>query len=184
MGKTEIELFLNYLAVQAGVAPATQRIALNALMYLYVKFYGRDAEELVFEYAKATRRLPSVLSHGEVQQVLTQMSGTPKLMVQLLYGSGLRLQECLNLRIKDIDFNLNTITVRQGKGGKDRVTLLPQSLNEPLQQQITKVLAIHQQDISSGFGEVYLPHALERKNPSAARSPAWQYLFPSSRIGA
>jgi len=130
------------------------------------------------------RRLPSVLSHGEVQQILTQMNGTPKLMVQLLYGSGLRLQECLNLRVKDIDFNLNTLTVRQGKGDKDRVTLLPQILNEPLQQQITKVLATHQQDISNGFGEVYLPHALERKNPSAARSPAWQYLFPSSRIGA
>ena len=183
MGKTEIELFLNYLAVQLGVAPATQRIALNALMYLYVKFYGRNAEELVFKYAKPVRRLPSVLSHGEVQQILTQMNGTPKLMVQLLYGSGLRLQECLNLRVKDIDFNLHTLTVRQGKGDKDRVTLLPQILNEPLQQQITKVLAIHLQDISNGFGEVYLPHALERKNPSAARSPAWQYLFPSSRVG-
>ena len=113
MGKSEIEAFLNYLAVQAGVAPATQRIALNALMYLYVKFYGRDAEELVFKYAKSTRRLPSVLTHGEVQQILTQMNGTPKLMVELLYGSGLRLQECLNLRVKDIDFSLHTVTVHQ-----------------------------------------------------------------------
>jgi integron integrase len=184
MGKPEIEEFLNHLAVQAGVAPATQRIALNALMYPYVKFYGRDAEELVFTYAKPTRRLPSVLTHAEIQQILSRMNGTPKLMVELLYGSGLRLQECLNLRVKDIDFNLQTLTVRQGKGDKDRVTLLPQSLNEPLPQQITAVLAIHQQDISNGFGQVYLPHALERKNPSAARSPAWQYLFPSSRIGA
>ena len=105
-------------------------------------------------------------------------------MVELLYGNGLRLQECLSLRIKDIDFNLHTLTARQGKGDKDRVTLLPLSLNESLQLQITKVLAIHQQDISNGFGEVYLPHALERKSPSAARRPAWQYLFPSSRIGA
>jgi len=184
MAKQEIEAFLNHLAVKAGVAPATQRIALNALMYLYVKYYGRDAQELVFKYAKPTRRLPSVLTHEEVRQILSRMNGTPKLMVELLYGSGLRLQECLNLRVKDTDFSLHTLTVRQGKGDKDRVTLLPKSLIEPLQQQITKVLAIHQQDISHGFGEVYLPHALERKYPSAARSPAWQYLFPSSRIGA
>ena len=105
-------------------------------------------------------------------------------MIELLYGSGLRLQECLNLRIKDLDFGLHTLTVRQGKGDKDRVTLLPQSLTEALQKQMAKVLAVHQQDILDGFGEVYLPHALHKKSPASARSPGWQYLFPSSRIGA
>ena len=129
------------------------------------------------------RRRPSVLTNDEVQQVLSFMSGTPKLMVELLYGSGLRLQECITLRVKDLDFALHTITVRQGKGDKDRVTLLPHSLIEPLQLQIQKVLALHQQDISDGYGAVYMPNALERKYPSAAFSPGWQYLFPSNRIG-
>jgi integron integrase len=184
MGKAEIEAFLNDLAVRKHVAPATQRIALNALMYLYLKYYGRVPEELTFKFAKATRRLPSVLTHVEVQRVLSHMSGTPKLMIELLYGSGLRLQECLNLRVKDLDFNMHTLTVRQGKGDKDRVTLLPQSLTQALQQQIAKVLAIHQQDMLDGFGEVYMPHALAKKSPAAARSPGWQYLFPSARIAA
>ncbi len=184
MAKKEIEQFLSHLAVHARVAPATQRIALNALMYLYVKYYGRPAEDLAFEFAKPTRRLPSVLTNAEVQQVLSYMSGPPKLMVELLYGSGLRLQECLNLRVKDIDFDLNTITVRQGKGGKDRTTLLPQSLKGALQCQISKVLIIHQQDICDGYGEVYMPNVLERKYPNASREPAWQYLFPSTRVGA
>ena len=184
MGKLEMEAFLNHLAVRRQVSPATQRIALNAVMYLYLKFYERAPEELAFKFAKPTRRLPTVLSHAEVERVLSHMTGTPKLMIELLYGSGLRLQECLNLRIKDLDFGLQTLTVRQGKGDKDRVTLLPQSLAEALQQQITKVLAVHQQDIHDGFGEVYMPHALQKKSPSAARSPGWQYLFPSARIGA
>ena len=129
------------------------------------------------------RRLPTVLTHEEAKKILSNMSGTPRLMTELLYGSGLRLQECLNLRIKDIDFALNTITVRQGKGDKDRTTLLPSSVKDRLQAQIDKVLALHRQDLSDGCGEVYMPHALERKYPSAARSPAWQYLFPSTRVG-
>lgn len=116
MGKADIEAFLNHLAVAATVSPSTQRTALNALMYLYTKYLGREPESLSFSYAKPTRRLPTVLTHEEAKEILGHMSGTPKLMVELLYGSGLRLQECLNLRIKDIDFALNTITVRQGKG--------------------------------------------------------------------
>lgn len=110
------------------------------------------------------------------------MSGTPRLMAELLYGSGLRLQECLTLRVKDIDFALNTITVRQGKGDKDRATLLPSSTRERLEAQIEKALALHRLDLADGYGEVYMPHALERKYPSASCSPGWQYLFPSTRI--
>lgn len=183
MGKIQIEEFLNNLAVHRHVSPNTQRIALNALMYLYRKYLGREPEELDFRYAKASRRLPSVLTHHEVSQVLANLNGTPKLMVSLLYGSGLRLQECLCLRVKDIDFELHTLTVRQGKGDKDRTTLLPSTLEEPLHHQIKKVLAIHQQDLLDGYGEVYLPHALARKYPSAPREPGWQFLFPSTRIG-
>jgi integron integrase len=183
MGKADIEAFLNYLAVEATVSPSTQRTALNALMYLYTKYYGRNAESLSFSYAKPTRRLPTVLTHEEVKDVLRHMSGTPLLLTELLYGSGLRLQECITLRVKDIDFALNTITVRQGKGDKDRTTLLPASTNERLEAQIDKVLALHRQDLADGYGEVYMPHALERKYPSASRSPGWQYLFPSTRLG-
>jgi integron integrase len=183
MGQTEIEAFLNHLAVARTVSPSTQRIALNALMYLYTKYLGREALELSFSYAKTTQRLPTVLTHDEAKDVISHLSGTPRLMVELLYGSGLRLHECLVLRIKDIDFSLNTITVRQGKGDKDRVTLLPASLTERIQTQIRKALALHQQDLADGYGEVYLPHALERKYPAAARNSAWQYLFPSARLG-
>ena len=183
MGRKELEAFLNYLAVDCNVAPSTQRTALNALMYLYCKFLGRDAQQLQFQYARTNRRLPTVLTHAEVRDVVQHLTGTPRLMVELLYGSGLRLQECLNLRIKDIDCSLNTITVREGKGDKDRVTILPNALKERLSAQIDKVVALHRQDLADGYGEVYLPHALERKHPGAARSPGWQYLFPASRLG-
>jgi integron integrase len=183
MGKIEIEGFLNHLAVVRTVSPSTQRTALNALMYLYTKHLGREPEQLSFSYAKATRRLPTVLTHEEAKAIISHMTGTARLMVELLYGSGLRLQECVALRIKDIDFSLNTITVRQGKGDKDRVTLLPTALKDRLQVQVQKALALHQQDIADGYGEVYMPYALARKNPSAARSPGWQYLFPSARVG-
>jgi len=183
MGKAEIESFLNHLAVTATVSPSTQRTALNALMYLYTKFFNREPETLSFNYANPTRRLPTVLTHEEAREVISHLSGTPRLMVELLYGSGLPLQECLSLRVKDIDFAMSTITVRQGKGDKDRVTLLPSSLRERLQTQIHRTLALHQQDLADGHGEVYMPHALERKYPSAARSPAWQFLFPSTRLG-
>jgi integron integrase len=157
--------------------------ALNTLMYLYTKYFGREAPQLSFSYAKPTRRLPTVLTHDEAKAIISHLSGTPRLMAEILYGSGLRLHECLVLRIKDIDFALNTITVRQGKGDKDRVTLLPASIKERLQTQVQKALVLHQQDLADGYGEVYLPHALERKNPAAARSPEWQYLFPSTRLG-
>jgi len=183
MGAPEIEAFLNHLAVVGTVAPATQRTALNALIYLYTKYFGREPPALSFSYANANRRLPTVLTHEEARAIISHLNGTHRLMVELLYGSGLRLHECLVLRIKDVDFALNTITVREGKGDKDRVTLLPASLKERLQIQVEKALALHQQDLADGYGEVYLPHALERKYPAAARSPGWQYLFPSTRLG-
>lgn len=182
MGREDVEAFLNHLAVEATVAPSTQRTALNALMYLYTKFYGRDPEQLSFSYAKPTRRLPTVLTHEEAKEVLGYLSGSSRLVAEILYGSGLRLHECITLRIKDIDFSLNTITVRQGKGDKDRTTLLPAATKERLESQIDKVLALHKQDLADGYGEVYMPHALERKYPNASRSAGWQYLFPSSRI--
>jgi len=183
LGAQQVEQFLNALAVKYRVSPATQRTALNALVYLYVKFFGRPPEDLVFEYAKPSRRLPVVLTHSEVEEIMQHMSGTPRLMIELLYGSGLRLQECLNLRVKDIDFGLNVITVREGKGNKDRTTLLPAITKERLEIQIDKALSLHKQDIADGYGEVYLPYALERKYADAAKSAAWQYVFPSSRLG-
>jgi integron integrase len=183
MGKDEIEVFLNYLAVDCSVSPSTQRTALNALMYLYNKFLGRDPQQLQFQYARVKPRLPTVLTHQEACAVIQHLSGSAKLMVELLYGCGLRLQECLNLRVKDVDFGLNTITVREGKGDKDRTTILPNALKERLRAQIEQVLALHRLDLADGYGEFYLPHALQRKYPAAARSPGWQYLFPSSRVG-
>lgn len=138
MGKPEIEAFLNHLAAVAAVSPSTQRTALNALMYLYIKYLDREPESLSFNYAKPGRRLPTVLTHDEAMQIIGHMTGVPRLMVELLYGSGLRLQECLNLRIKDIDFKLAVLTVRQGKGDKDRTTLLPTSCRERLEIQLQK----------------------------------------------
>jgi len=182
MGKTDIEKFLNYLAAEAGVSPSMQRAALDALMYLYTRFLGRDPETLDFQYARPSRRLPTVLTHEEATAILTRLSGTPKLMVELLYSAGLRLQECLNLRIRDIDFDQRTVTVRRSRGDKDRTTLLPGALELCLRAQIQQVRTQHRQDLADGFGEVCLPAALSRKNPSAARSPAWQFLFPSARV--
>jgi len=142
-----------------------------------------ELEPLDFEKAKQKRRLPVVLTHEEVLRILEHMQGTHRLMVELLYGSGLRLNELLSLRVKDLDFGMLTITVRSGKGDKDRTTLLPQSLVEKLQLQVQSVANLHQRDLADGYGEVYLPHALDRKYPSAARELGWQYLFPATGIG-
>lgn len=184
MGTAEINVFLSHLGSQRNCSPATQRIALNALIYLYRKFLKVDLEPLDFEKSRQRRRLPVVLSHSEVNCVLTYLEGKYHLMVSLLYGAGLRQSELLNLRIKDIDFEMNTLTVRSGKGDKDRTTLLPTSLLVPLQHQIMEVQKLHSRDIEDGFGEVYLPNALAQKYPRAAFEPGWQFLFPSSRIGA
>ncbi len=185
MGADHINQFLSHLGSQRDCSPGTQRIALNALIYLYRKFLAVELEPLDFEKARQRRRLPVVLSHDEVQRILDALAqGDYHLMVSLLYGSGLRQNELLNLRIKDIDFELNTITVRSGKGDKDRTTLLPESLHGSLHGQIARVEKLHQRDIEDGFGEVYLPHALARKCPGAALETGWQFLFPSTTIGA
>ena len=134
------------------------------------------------ERAKKPPKLPVVLSRGEVKEIFAHLHSVPKLMAGLLYGSGLRLMECVRLRIKDIDFALAQITVRDAKGGKDRITMLPLNLSEPLRRHLSRVKAQHEQDLEDGFGSVHLPFAFARKSPNAAREWAWQYVFPSSRL--
>ena len=183
LGADPINRFLSHLANDKQCAPATQRIALNALIYLYRKFLAVELGQLAFERARLQRRLPVVLTDAEVRNLLSHMRGMPKLMIQLLYGSGLRLHELLSLRVKDIDFELATITVRSGKGDRDRATLLPETLKDPLRQQVESVRKLHRRDIEDGYGEVYMSNALARKYPSAASEPGWQFLFPATGIG-
>ncbi|MEM8490105.1 MAG: integron integrase [Pseudomonadota bacterium] len=183
LAQEHIEAYLSHLAVDRGCSPATQRIALNAIVYLYVKFLGIELADVQFSKAQIKRRLPVVLVHAEVLKLLDHLAPKHRLMVELLYGCGLRLNELLSLRVKDLDFGLNTITVRSGKGDKDRTTMLPATLASRLGEQVAFVKKQHQRDIEDGFGEVYLPFALARKYPSAARDLGWQYLFPATRIG-
>ncbi len=183
MGAPEINAYLSFLATKYECSPATQRVVLNALVYLYRKFLGRELETLLYEKARPKRRLPTVLSHTEVQQILERLTGLHRLMVELLYGAGLRLNELLSLRVKDIDFEMSTITVRSGKGDKDRTTLLPESLKEPLQEQLANVAKLHRRDLEDGYGEAYMPYALGRKYPSESRELGWQFVFPATRIG-
>jgi integron integrase len=164
MGKFEIERFLSHLAVNRDVAASTQNQALNALVFLSRKVLERDVgvfKDLV--RAKKPKRLPVVLTHDEAKEVLSHIEGMNGVMANLLYGSGLRLMECVRLRIKDIDFKFKQIIVREGEGKKDRFTLLPETLIEPLKEAINHAKYIHQLDLSEGYGEVYLPYALARK---------------------
>lgn len=183
MAETEVAEFLTHLARDLDVSPSTQNQALSALLFLYKQVLQQEIGWLEkVERAKKSPKLPVVLSRAEVKRVFAHLHGTPKLMAGLLYGSGLRLMECVRLRIKDVDFELAQITVRDGKGGKDRVTMLPLNLAEPLQRHLVRVKAQHEQDLADGFGRVHLPFALSRKYPNAAREWAWQYVFSSSRI--
>ena len=183
LAMVDVEAFLSHLAVHQFCSVNTQKIALNAMVYLYKRFMGVDIGDLSFSLAKTPRRLPVVYTRQEITEILSYLSGTPRLMVELMYGTGLRSAELLSLRIKDVDFGSNNIFVRAGKGNKDRTTMLPQGLIESIKRQITKVELLHAQDLEEGYGEVYLPDALNRKCPSAARETAWQFLFPSSRVG-
>ena len=180
MGSRELETFLSRLAMEGKVAASTQNQALAAILFLYrdVLRQRLDWMENVVR-AKKPQRLPTVLARTEVQALLAQMDGRPRMLASVLYGTGLRLLECLRLRVKDVDFARNEITVRNGKGGKDRRTLLPRSLVEPLQQEIDRAQVLHAQDIAAGFGMVWLPYALERKYRNANREFAWQYVFPA-----
>ncbi|MDX8409806.1 MAG: integron integrase [Mariprofundales bacterium] len=178
-----VRAFLEYLALERKVSPATQQQALNGLVFFLHHALGRKVIALE-EYAKPKqrKRMPVVLSPGEVQSLLMQLDGVFGLMARLLYGTGMRLMECVRLRVQDIDFAYHEIAVRNAKGHKDRVVPLPERLITPLQQQLSEAKALHEQDLAAGVGEVYLPEALARKYPNAAKEWRWKYLFPSSRI--
>ena len=183
MAEEEVAEFLTHLARDLNVAASTQNQALSALLFLYKEVLRHEIGWLEkVERAKKPPKLPVVLSRGEVKQIFGRLHGVPKLMAGLLYGSGLRLMECVRLRVKDIDFELAQITVRDAKGGKDRVTMLPLNLSESLRRHLLRVKAQHEQDLEDGFGTVHLPFALARKLPKAAREWPWQYAFPSSRL--
>jgi integron integrase len=183
LGAKEVEAFLTYLAVEGRVAASTQNQAKSALLFLYKEVLGSELPWLKnVENARRPQRLPVVLGREEVAALLSRMTGSGGLIARLLYGSGLRLMETVRLRVKDVELNRLEILVRDGKGAKDRVTMLPYSLKAPLQAQLAVARALHERDLVEGLGEVWLPFALERKYPSAAREWAWQYVFPSERL--
>jgi len=183
MGVAEVEAFLTHLAVERNVSASTQNQAKSAILYLYKEVLGIDLPWLDnVTQAKAPKRLPVVLTQAEVQAVLSRLDGTMWLIASLLYGSGLRIMEALRLRVKDVDFARREILVREGKGFKDRVTMLPVSLIEPLKSHLLKVQALHMEDLSNGYGAVFMPMALDRKYPNAAKDWAWQYVFPSIKL--
>ena len=183
MGKEEIERFLTSLAVDRLVAASTQNHALAAILFLYQDVLGRDPgwlDDVV--RAKRPQRLPIVLTRAEVAVLLAALDGVAWIMAMLLYGSGLRLMECLRLRVKDVDLTKNEILVREGKGNKDRVSMLPGVIKEPLVTHLDRVRRIHERDTRAGFGRVQLPDALARKYPNADREWGWQWAFPAAKI--
>ena len=182
LGGREVEAFLSTLAVRGKVAASTQNQALSALLFLYREVLGEKLpwmEDVV--RAKRPARLPTVLAGDETRRLLAAMEGRPWLIASLLYGSGMRLMEALRLRVKDVDVARGEIVVRDGKGGRDRRTVLPASLVDPLQREFERVRALHAADLREGFGRVWLPHALARKYPNADAAPGWQYVFPADR---
>ncbi len=180
MGAEEVESFLTHLAMERKVSASTQNQAKAALLFLYREVLGVELPWLDgVVQARVSRRLPVVLTPGEVRQVLDQMDGPMGLAASLLYGTGMRLMEGLRLRVKDVDFTRLEVLVREGKGNKDRITMLPERLAEPLKEHLVKVRALHRKDLADGFGEVFLPDALERKYQKAASAWGWQWVFPS-----
>ena len=180
MGAPEVQQFLTHLAVERRVSASTQNQALCALVFLYREIL--DIELGILDNLQRAKRpvlVPVVLTREEVKALMAHLSGRHWIMAQLMYGSGLRLMECVRLRVKDIDFGYKEITVRHGKGHKDRRTMLPEVLAEPLRLQVEKVGQLHALDLAAGFGEVYLPYALARKYPNAGKELGWQYVFPS-----
>ncbi len=182
MGADEVSAFLSHLAIKRNVAASTQNQALNAILFLY-----RDVMKVQLPWlddvqrAKKPQRLPVVLTRDEVRALLGQLQGTTWLMAALIYGGGLRLLECLRLRVKDADFEYRQLIVRDAKGQKDRVTLLPHNLIDPFRSHLARVRALHESDLQAGYGGVYLPFALNQKYPTAERDWGWQYVFPSNR---
>jgi integron integrase len=180
MGAAEIRSYLSYLATQREVSASTQNLAFNAILFLYKHVLKHPIGALgAIERAKRPKRLPTVFSQEEVLLILRNIKGTPLLVVGILYGAGLRLMECLRLRVHDIDFDRNQIMVRSGKGEKDRATILPIAIKEALRKHLEFVRTLHQKDLDEGFGETYLPPAFLRKNPGAAKQWPWQYVFPA-----
>ncbi|HBY93641.1 MAG TPA: integron integrase [Chloroflexi bacterium] len=183
MGAPEVEAYLTHLAADRNVAPSTQNVAMQAILFLYKEVLGIHLTGINALRAKKDKRLPVVLTKAEVHRVLEQITDPPfRLQAKLLYGSGMRLLECLRLRVKDIDFGQHQIVVRDTKGNEDRVTLLPEQLQPILQEHLRHVKVLHQSDLEAGFGVVYLPYALERKYPNASKEWGWQYVFPASKL--
>ena len=182
-GEQKIEAFLTHLAVDQRVAAATQNQAMNALVFLYKRVLEQPLNETI-NAVRAEKRLnvPVVLTRQEVMQVIPLLEGVPQLIVKLLYGSGLRIMEAVRLRVKDVDFQMKQMTVRSGKGDKDRVTTFPASMIPLLDNHLARVKVLHTRDLAEGRGEVYLPHALSRKYRGAGKQWGWQYLFPSRDV--
>lgn len=182
MGEKEINQYLTHLALRENVSSSTQNLALCAIVFLYKHELKKELGELKLTWAKKGKKLPVVFSRIEVGKIISKLSGINWIMVNLLYGSGLRLMECVRLRVKDIDFEYDNIVVRDGKGKKDRITVLPEKLKERLKQHLEKVEKLHNKDLAEGYGSVYLPDALARKYKNASRELGWQYVFPASQI--
>jgi integron integrase len=185
LGEAEVTAFLNHLAAERKVAASTQNQALSALLFLYKEVLGRELAWLD-GLQRATRppRLPVVLTHEEVERLLAELQGVRWLIASLLYGAGLRVMECLRLRVKDVDLGYRQILVRDGKGEKDRVTMMPEKLAAPLAAHLARVKSLHGRDLEAGYGEVSLPYALARKYPRAGYEWVWQYVFPANHRAA
>jgi len=182
LGAAEVTAFLNHLVRERNVAASTQNQALAAILFLYKEVLAHPLPWLAeLDHAKRPVRKPTVLTQAEAQALLARLSGITWLMASLLYGSGLRLRECLKLRVKDVDFGYRQILVRNGKGGKDRITMLPEPVIAPLQAHLARVASLHERDVSDGCGEVELPDAIARNNPRAAHEWGWAFVFPSLR---
>jgi integron integrase len=183
MGAAEVEAFLTHLAVEGKVSASTQNQAKSAILFLYREVLQQELPGLDgIEQAKNSRRLPVVLTHAEVGAVLGRLKGIHGLLGRLLYGTGMRLMEGMRLRVRDVEFERQEIIVRDGKGFKDRVTMLPVSLIEPLKAHLATVKILHEDDLRAGNGSVYLPYALEKKYPAADREWGWQYVFPATQL--
>lgn len=183
MGAAEVEQFLTHLAVNGRVSASTQNQAKCALLFLYKEVLAIELPWLGnVEQAKVPKRLPIVLTRDEIQAILSRLTGTQWLIASLLYGTGMRIMECLRLRVQDVDIKRSEILIRNGKGSKDRVTMLPLSLVAPLQAHLLKARELHENDLTQGFGAVFMPFALERKYPAAAKEWIWQYVFPAAKL--
>jgi len=180
--KQKVEDFLNYLALERNVAASTQNQAFNALVFLYKRVLESPLENVKATRSRKEAPIPVVLTRDEVKQVLSLLDGVPELVVKLLYGCGLRITEAVKLRIQDIDFGFKQVTVRDGKGMKDRVTPFPVNLEFALSNHLERVKLIHKKDLAQGLGNVYLPYALDRKYPNAEREWNWQYVFPGRSL--